>query len=753
MIVWLASYPRSGNSLLRAAVHACYGRGSIDRYRIGVGSPRHTGPFALETDRSLEELAASPEVFFVMTHDLPDGSTEPAIYLVRDGRDTLASYAWLSALEQGQDPAHLDSAVFLQEPNPARFGTALDHIMQERRSPFGTWSQNVLAWRARPNTAILKFEDLVRHPEQVVACVAQLGLGLTPKRDARVPSFQELQPYAPWIYRRGVVGSWREEFPRELLGKFWQLHGAAMHACGYERFPVPANDGSRRPKVSVLIPFIDDDIDVRGRPAILRSWTRRQTCAVDDYEVLVVYSGASAERARALQANLRPQDRLLRARAQSRFALYDVAAEAARGDLLFITEDHVVAEPDCLAEVLRHFETSADVGANARSGHINYTDVARLEQRAYEEYEAVWHAPDYWNKVRARGFAIRRAAYFAAGGLPGQYGYFAESVLAARLHADGARVGYMPAARFRHINSPDLQEIKHHIRSFMQGEARYAREETPELWDRYFAAPVWSEAGILTRRHNAFAAAAILGTLLGQRWRLRDLPRLPALGAELFRRLARAVCGPRLLCLRPYLAVLLSRLRFAFWRWQESRRYQAFTDLWRDWSHYYRALFLTAAAEVAPDAPPEHRYEMGTVAWQRLAGFHAVEQFQDKTFRWTGPVAWLRLPVPRGSYTVTIDTGALRGPDCAFLLGLFWNRRRIPPASVRVAASRIEFPVDAAHFVPGPEQRLTVVAAPQRAHGRLLGLPICAIELQSLAMQPRRRPSGCRHEGCARQYH
>ncbi|HMJ91237.1 MAG TPA: hypothetical protein VK530_15560, partial [Candidatus Acidoferrum sp.] len=90
MIVWLASYPRSGNTFFRIVLHHVYNLKTFSVYndpeleKIGVAEVvgHETMP------ASLDELRSSSEVFFVKTHELP-ADKDPAIYIVRDGRDAL----------------------------------------------------------------------------------------------------------------------------------------------------------------------------------------------------------------------------------------------------------------------------------------------------------------------------------------------------------------------------------------------------------------------------------------------------------------------------------------------------------------------------------------------------------------------------------------------------------------------------------------------------------------------------------------
>src|SRR5208283_1389009 len=205
-----------------------------------------------------------------------------------------------------------------------------------------------------------------------------------------------------------------------------------------------------KPKISVIIPFFGDP---RGKPRHILSWTHRQTCAAHDFEVIVLCHCIKAQWEQEIASYLRPHDRLIRARVTNGIDLYDVGARAARGEILFITEDHCVAEHSCIAEALRFFEANTDAAASMQSGHIDYTELARLEHLAYERYVVPWGlAPDHWEKVSIRGIAIRRSLYFAAGGMPGRFGPFAEALLSARLHAGGHKVGSIPAVGLRHVN-------------------------------------------------------------------------------------------------------------------------------------------------------------------------------------------------------------------------------------------------------------------------------------------------------------
>lgn len=223
MIVWLASYPRSGNSFLRTALYAHFGCRSATKYHLNEGEGR--SEYKLRTPLSLGELAASRDLYFVKTHDLPARDDFPAIYQVRDGRDSLLSYAWrVLEKEQGLNRTKI---------TPRAFRAMLTNLMTSHRSPFGTWSSNAAAWYRRPRTVHLRFEEMIRTPALVVDAIRRLGLDLAPLPNPVMPTFTQLHQARPGSFRQGKEGAWKQEFPADLLAEFWALHGKMMDRLGY----------------------------------------------------------------------------------------------------------------------------------------------------------------------------------------------------------------------------------------------------------------------------------------------------------------------------------------------------------------------------------------------------------------------------------------------------------------------------------------------------------------------------------------
>jgi hypothetical protein len=224
MIVWVASYPRSGNNLcsrqtLRAVFRATTG---------AVENPESlVARLALDPDADpVEAMREHDETVFLKTHRIIDASApDPAIYLVRDGRDSLVSHAHFVKSQRDRSSESSRS-----------FDETLAALIERTDHPYGSWSANVRAWTRRDApTQVIRFEELTEDSVGAVRkAVEALGVPL-PEPAREPPSFQELHEQDPGLYRRGKSGAWRSEFPPHLQSLFWRLHGAEMEALGYSR--------------------------------------------------------------------------------------------------------------------------------------------------------------------------------------------------------------------------------------------------------------------------------------------------------------------------------------------------------------------------------------------------------------------------------------------------------------------------------------------------------------------------------------
>lgn len=223
MIIWLASYPRSGSKLLRMILRQCFGLESYNDHSVDKSSNAVSSPLSELVGQKwvsdatfegfIERARREPDTFVVRTHEFapPD---EPAIYIVRDGRAALSSYRR-----------------FLRDFH--QVDISLADLAEGKHWP-GSWGEHVTRWteRRRDRTLIVRFEDLASSPP-----LAEIGAFLNApiQKESFDVSFSDLRQLDP---RHFVIGHDRpgiEEFERECPDIFWRSNGDAMRRLNYVR--------------------------------------------------------------------------------------------------------------------------------------------------------------------------------------------------------------------------------------------------------------------------------------------------------------------------------------------------------------------------------------------------------------------------------------------------------------------------------------------------------------------------------------
>jgi hypothetical protein len=98
----------------------------------------------------------------------------------------------------------------------------------------------VLSWLqpAVPQRVALRYEDLTADPAgSTIGLMDGLAPEMRPRPHVLVPSFSELREADETFFRRGLVGSHRDEMPEALHALFWSRpdNVAAMHLLGLRR--------------------------------------------------------------------------------------------------------------------------------------------------------------------------------------------------------------------------------------------------------------------------------------------------------------------------------------------------------------------------------------------------------------------------------------------------------------------------------------------------------------------------------------
>lgn len=271
-IIWLASYPKSGNTWVRAFLanytlnrSEAVPINELIRYTLGDGFLIH---YERVSGRKIQDLsdqeitALRPKVHewfgtskgqtvFVKTHSLlgqADGvplitpqATAGAVYILRNPLDVVVSFAhhYRLPLQEAVDS--------LCRPGNVVPGS-------ERALPLvlGSWSQHARSWtEARGlNPLVLRYEDLLAKPAESFATLTQfLKLPQDPERLARAirfsafkelsrqeqeASFQEQPQGAPVaFFRSGQTGLWRETLSAGQVTQMIESHKDVMTRFGY----------------------------------------------------------------------------------------------------------------------------------------------------------------------------------------------------------------------------------------------------------------------------------------------------------------------------------------------------------------------------------------------------------------------------------------------------------------------------------------------------------------------------------------
>jgi hypothetical protein len=234
MLVWVASFPRSGNTFLRIILHRLYGIRTSTVYDVDGVAERLGAELIGYTGRpgSLADMRASDEPHFIKTHRQRDADVDendPAICLVRDGRDALVSWARQASEE---DPNNYEAELRAKISRVSTTGT-------------GSWGSNVLSWLRppAPHRIVLRYEDLIRDPRAAVTpIIAAVAPALAQRPNAAIPSLDELRRHDDRFFRRGRIGSHHDELPAGPHELFWSRsdNQAAMTLLGYTQ---PTDDG------------------------------------------------------------------------------------------------------------------------------------------------------------------------------------------------------------------------------------------------------------------------------------------------------------------------------------------------------------------------------------------------------------------------------------------------------------------------------------------------------------------------------
>jgi hypothetical protein len=209
-LVWLASYPRSGNTLLRQILWHCFGLRSASVYKNDLGGNTALEEYVghIEHNPNMHKQLEKYGVSLIKTHRLVEqNSNTPAIYVIRDGRAACVS---LWKFFDGFIP--LDAVI-------------------EGQHTFGTWSDHVMSWDPwnRQNTLLLEYENLSNDlPKTLKSISSFLKKEII---NSEIPARNQIAEIdGRWVRRKT---SWRSELSGANLERFIEINKKTLKKAGY----------------------------------------------------------------------------------------------------------------------------------------------------------------------------------------------------------------------------------------------------------------------------------------------------------------------------------------------------------------------------------------------------------------------------------------------------------------------------------------------------------------------------------------
>ena len=267
-LVWLASYPKSGNTWVRVFLHnyivnteTPHSINSLVDFSVAecamafygppgeVMEPRAVQakrPAAHETLTGLHE-----DLVFVKTHNAnldvhgvplcTPAATAGAIYIVRDPRDVALSYAAFT----GRTVDEIIDFMSQEGAANASDGVQVFELLS-------SWSGHALSWVAATRRLLVRYEDLLAQPERgfgrIIRFLGEADAAPEPERLSRAIAFSSFDTLARQeeregyqasgaasgkFFRAGKAGGWREKLSAAQAAKIWAAHGQVMEKFGY----------------------------------------------------------------------------------------------------------------------------------------------------------------------------------------------------------------------------------------------------------------------------------------------------------------------------------------------------------------------------------------------------------------------------------------------------------------------------------------------------------------------------------------
>jgi len=274
-LVWLASYPKSGNTWFRLFLTALLKEKEVDLNNIesdGIFSSKSfiEDVLSIDTDylsrqqiESFQRIAfshlskTSKKRLFIKIHDaftfsevdglplIPEEPTQLAIYLIRNPLDVALSLA--NHIGKSTEIA-IERYINNQSGG---FGNLKNSSNNQFYQPLGTWSMHVESWLNKTSFPVhfIRYEDMKEKPfESFKAAIQAIGLEFSDEQiqfAIEETQFEKLKikeqengfkekiiPSSNFFFK-GQVGRWKEELNKEQIEKIRKINEPMMRRFGY----------------------------------------------------------------------------------------------------------------------------------------------------------------------------------------------------------------------------------------------------------------------------------------------------------------------------------------------------------------------------------------------------------------------------------------------------------------------------------------------------------------------------------------
>ena len=276
MIIWLASYPKSGNTWLRMFLKSYFMK-SDEKFSLEKSISDNFKPQGFPDQKILEELKVdyfnfkeiaknwetmqdylnlNNQTNFVKTHNAmctvgpykftSHKNTKGAIYIVRDPRDVLVSYSYHFGIDYEKTFEMISSPYNCEYPesNGKRY----------KKTLMGNWSNHYNSWKKYNSCKVLiiKYEHMIINEQETFMTVINYLKEVNDtefdekkfKKALGQSQFSELQKLEKTegfsevgssgvFFRSGKIGSWRNEVSVDLVKKTEKVFNKEMKELGY----------------------------------------------------------------------------------------------------------------------------------------------------------------------------------------------------------------------------------------------------------------------------------------------------------------------------------------------------------------------------------------------------------------------------------------------------------------------------------------------------------------------------------------